>query len=265
MIQIGISSAGFYGRMETEEAAAYMTRFPADVCEIFLETHSEYNAAFGIQVRKALCGLKCVSVHPKGTQFEPDLFGESRRQKADALNIFENVCRAGEAIGAKYYVLHGPHSVVKPMALENIREMEARMGMLMDVAQVHGIQILWENVSWCAVRTPTDVRRLRERLPEIGFVLDVKQAYRVKTDPLAMIDAMGDRLCHIHVLDWDAQGNLTLPGQGIMDWQAMAERLRAVGYDGAIILEPYPAQTTDDAAVRQSLGFLREIFASASA
>jgi len=263
MIQIGTSSAGFYGRMETEEAAAYLTRFPVDACEIFLETHSEYSAAFGLQVRGALHGLECVSVHPKGTQFEPDLFGQSKRQIADALNIFENVCRAGEALGAKYYVFHGPNSPVRPMALDNIREMEARMGMLMDVARAHGIQILWENVSWCAVRTPADVRRLRERLPEIGFVLDVKQAYRAQTDPLAMIDAMGDRLRHIHVLDWDDRGNLTLPGQGVMDWRAMAERLRAIGYDGAVILEPYPAQTADEDAVRQSIAFLREVFVSA--
>ena len=263
MIQIGISSAGFYGRMETEEAAAYLTRFPVDRCEIFLETHSEYSAAFGRQAKDALHGLKCVSVHPKGTQFEPDLFGQSKRQTADAMNIFKNVCRAGEALGAKYYVFHGPNSPVRPMALDNIREMEARMEMLMDAAQAHGIQVLWENVSWCAVRTPEDVRRLRERLPEIGFVLDVKQAYRAQVDPLAMIDAMGEQLRHIHALDWDAQGRLTLPGKGIMDWRAMAERLRAIGYDGAIILEPYPAQTTDDDAVRQSLSFLREIFAPA--
>ena len=89
---VGMSSAAFYGRLETEDQAALLREFPVDVCEIFLETHSEYSAAFGAQVRERLAGLRCLSVHPKGTQFEQDLFGRSRRQAEDALRAFRGLC-----------------------------------------------------------------------------------------------------------------------------------------------------------------------------
>lgn len=34
-MKLGLSSAAFYGRMETEEAAAHLRDFPIEVCEIF--------------------------------------------------------------------------------------------------------------------------------------------------------------------------------------------------------------------------------------
>ena len=48
-MKLGMSGAVFYGRMETEDEAAHLTDFPLDVCEIFLETQSEYSASFGAQ------------------------------------------------------------------------------------------------------------------------------------------------------------------------------------------------------------------------
>ena len=113
---LGMSSAGFYGRMETEEEAAHLTEFPLDVCEIFLQTRSEYNAAFGQEVHTRLHGLPCLSVHPKGTQFEPDLFGQSPRQRQDGMETFAGVLDAGRALGSKWYVFHGPSGIQSPHA-----------------------------------------------------------------------------------------------------------------------------------------------------
>lgn len=256
-MKLGISSAGFYGRLETEQAAAYLTRFDVDACEIFLETHSEYTPAFGEEVRKRLAGLMCVSVHPKGTQFEPDIFGQSQRQVTDGLRSFEGVCRSGQALGARYYVFHGPNSPVRPIELEGIHHLKENVTLLIETAAKYGIELLWENVSWCALRTPAEVRRVRELFPDMGFVLDTKQAFRAGVDPLDMLDAMGERVRHIHALDWDARGRLTLPGQGIMDWDALFRRLRNIRYAGAVILEPYPWQTKDEEEVRRCLRFLR--------
>ena len=76
-MKLGMSSAVFYGYLETEDAAAALKDYGLQTCEVFLETHSEYSPAFGQTVRERLRGLPCVSVHPKGTQFEPDIFGQS--------------------------------------------------------------------------------------------------------------------------------------------------------------------------------------------
>lgn len=260
-MRIGMSSAAFYGQMETEDQAALLRTFPVDVCEIFLETHSEYSAIFGALVRERLAGVPCLSVHPKGTQFEQDLFGRSKRQAQDALEIFRHVCEAGQALGARYYVFHGPHSVSGRLRPSGVVELEERVTRLQEIAGKHGVELLWENVSWCAMREPEDVRELSERLPNMRFVLDVKQAMRAGVDPLAMLETMGQRVRHVHALDWDAQGRLCLPGQGVMDWRALARMLRALGYDGAVILEPYEWLSGDREALRRSLDFLRETMA----
>ena len=258
-MSIGMSSAAFYGTGETEDQAAMLRDYPVEVCEVFLQTHSEYNAAFGALVKERLAGLPCVSVHPKGgTQFELDIFGRSDRQGRDAMGLYERVCEAGEALGARYYVLHGPFSVSGRLRVERIYRLRERVLRMRAVAESHGIEMLWENVNWCALRDAEDVRMMADILPEQRFVLDVKQAYRADTTPFALLEAMGDRVRHVHALDVDAGGKLCLPGQGVTDWKALTRELRDRGYDGAVILEPYDWMARDPEALRRSLDFLQE-------
>ena len=257
-MKLGMSSAAFYGQMETEDQAALLRTFPAEVCEVFLETHSEYTAAFGALVRERLAGMPCLSVHPKGTQFEQDLFGRSKRQEQDALRAFRGVCEAGQALGARYYVFHGPFAVSGPMRPGAIFEVEKRVAHLRAIAFDHGLELLWENVSWCAMSRMEDVREIAAMFPDMGFVLDVKQALRAGVEPIRMLEAMGEHIRHVHVLDWGSDGSLCLPGQGTVDWRAIMRALRAQGYEGAVVLEPYEWMTHDHAAVRQSLDYLRE-------
>lgn len=255
-MRLGLSSAAFYGRMETEDAAAHVLDFPVQACEVFLETFSEYTASFGTEVRQRLGGLYCPSVHAKGTQFEPELFGRSMRQAEDALRIFAGVCDAGQALGAKYYVFHGPGNARNAMPPDKVRALQERFGRMREIAARRGMEVLWENVSWCSIRTPEDVRRARELLPGLGFVLDVKQTMQGGVDVLDMIDAMGSDIRHVHVLDWDAKVVLKLPGEGVVDWPGILHSLKAVGYDGVILLEPYDYQARDEDALRRSIEYL---------
>jgi len=68
---------------------------------------------------------------------------------------------------------------------------------------------------------------------------------------------MGRDIRHVHVLDWNEQGDLCLPGEGIVDWAGVLHALRNVGYDGTILLEPYEYLARDEAALRKSLAYLR--------
>lgn len=257
-MKLGLSSASFYGRLETEDAAQHLADFDLDTCEVFLETFSEYSSDFGRTVRSRLGGLPCGSVHPKGTQFESDLFGRSARQRADALRIFTGVCEAGQAIGAKYYVMHGPGMINSRVVPERIHLLTVIVPQLQSIAHARGMEVLWENVSWCAVSTPENVRQLLDCLPEMNFVLDTKQAFRAGQDPLEILSAMGRHIRHVHALDWDADGKLALPGQGIMDWPRLMHQLRDLGFDGNVILEPYAWMAEDEDQLRRSLDFLRK-------
>ena len=46
-MRLGLSSAAFYGRREVEDSAALLPGYGLDVCEVFLNSFSEYNTTFG--------------------------------------------------------------------------------------------------------------------------------------------------------------------------------------------------------------------------
>lgn len=222
-MKIGLSSAAYYGQLETDDAAAHIAELPLDTCEVFLETPSEYTTDFTFRMRYNMNNFPVTSVHPLGTQFEPQLFGRAARQSDDAFAMFANVCRAAESLGAAYYIFHGPFGVRGHLSPANIPFLEERFDQMRERAARHHLRVLWESVSWCSVATPEDVRLL-------------------------------------HVLDWTADGKLCLPGRGVFDWQQFARVLREDGFDGAVILEPYAQLVESEQALLESIRFLRGVF-----
>ena len=256
-MRLGLTTAAFYGRMETEEAGALLAAMDLDCCEVFLESFSEYGAAFGTLVKRALGGLPVHSVHPKGTQFEDGLFGRSPRQRADALRIFESVLAAGQALGAAAYVFHGMPDLHQRGLGPDMRTHAGTVRALCELAGSYGMRLAWENVWWCQMAKPEHVERVRDAAPEAGFVLDVKQALHIGVDPTAFLPAMRGRLLNVHVCDVDAAGALCLPGQGVFDFAPFFSALRAHGYDGPVILEPYAHLFSDPKEIEAALAALR--------
>ena len=257
-MKLGLSTAAYYGRMETEEAGALIAAMGLDCCEVFLECASEYTAAFGAEVRRALGGLPATSVHPMGTQFESGLFGRSPRQRADSLRVFEGVLEAGRELGAGAYVFHGIPDVHRRGAGPDLREHAETARGLCGLARSYGMRMAWENVSWCQMSLPEHAAAVRAALPEAGFVLDIKQAFQSGRDPMAYLRAMGDRLLNVHVCDVDSAGGLCLPGRGVFDFAAFFGALRGQGYDGPVILEPYSRLFSRQSEILDALDVLRE-------
>ena len=203
-MKIGLSSAAYYGQLETDDAAAHIAELPLDTCEVFLETPSEYTTDFTFRMRYNMNNFPVTSVHPLGTQFEPQLFGRAARQSDDAFAMFANVCRAAESLGAAYYIFHGPFGVRGHLSPANIPFLEERFDQMRERAARHHLRVLWESVSWCSVATPEDVRLLLKRIPDVEFVLDTKQVHQAGVDPLDMLRAMRGHVRHLHVLENEA-------------------------------------------------------------
>jgi sugar phosphate isomerase/epimerase len=251
----------YYGVWETEDAIQKMQSFQIPCCEVFLETFSEYDPAFGRLLRSRLGGMAPVSMHTRMQHFEADLLGQSPRQRSDAYKLFGQALDTGAALGVKHYVYHGPQAIRGkhwPIAAwgEDLAQIRA-------VAAERGIDFCWETVSWCALNTPDCVTEARSACPDMGFVLDVKQTLETGYDPFAFIQAMGPNLRHVHVLDRDADGRYVFPGRGRFDFPRLASILKTTGYAGDIILEPYSEMARDESALRASLAYLRELFEEA--
>ena len=256
-MKLGMSTAAYYGRMETEEAGALLATMRLDCCEVFLECGSEYTAAFGVEVSRALGGLPVYSVHPTGTQFEGALFGRSPRERADALRLFEGVLAAGRALGAGLYVFHGIPDFHRRGTGPNMPFIADVARGLCACALGYGMRLAWENVWWCQMSRPEHVAMVRDALPDAHFVLDIKQALHIGLDPLDFLPVMGERLVNVHVCDFDASGALCLPGQGTVDFAALFRALRDHGYDGPVILEPYAHLFSKQSEIEAALAALR--------
>lgn len=258
-MKLGLSTAAYYGRYETEDAAAHIRgRFALDCVEVFLETRSEYSAAFGALVRERLDGLPATSVHPLGTAYENSVFGRSPRQREDAMELVCGVLDAAQALGAGTYVYHGNHSAKGTPIAPNFERYREGLSRMCAEAARRGVRICWENVWWCVMSNSERVRQVRALYPEIGFVLDVKQAMQGGHDAKEFVPVMGDRLTNVHVVDYDGAGNLCLPGQGTYDFRGFFAALRENGYDGPVILEPYATMFSRDEELEAAIAYLRD-------
>ena len=257
-MRIGMSTAAYYGRMETEESAALIASLGVPCCEAFLQTESEYLPSFGLKLRQMAGGMDVVSVHNRTFHFESDLLGQSPRQRADGFLMLETFLQTAQLLGAHVYVYHGPPRLRganptldrwQPFMEEAIARCKAR-----------GVRLCWETVSWAWLNSMERIDEFARRWPEVGFTLDVKQVMELGLEPARVAERMGERLCHVHMLDYDENGRHALPGRGSSDFRAFSKALRAVEYQGDIILEPYAGQTEDTGEVLRSLEWLRETF-----
>ena len=258
-MRIGISTGAFYGQQETEEAAARLASLAPSCAEVFLQSYSEYSAGFARLVRERLGGVPAVSVHAILHHFECGLYSFSARQREESFAWLTRFLDAAQALDVGVYVYHGParHRGAGVPPVERWRPGVERV---LQMCQARGISLAWETVSWCWLCSLESLRALRKAFPRLRFTLDTKQLFTLGLDPVDFVDALGDSLCHVHILDHDEQGRYALPGAGVHDFAELARALEQNGYRGDIILEPYGLTAQDDTKLRASLDWLRETF-----
>ena len=257
-MKLGLSTAAFYGRWETEEAAKRIGGMPVDCAEAFLQTGSEYERSFARLVRENFGPVRCTSVHPSGIQFENQMFGRSQRQRQDAFDAFCRVLDATAELGASYYVYHGWSTTQLSPRPFNLQANADMLAVMSEEAKKRGVTMAWENVFWCQLTNIERIRQVMDAAPNVRFTLDIKQAMRAGEDPIEMARVMGERLVNVHVCDWKENGKLCLPGEGCFDFDAFFAQLREQNYQGPVILEPYLALIESDEALMHALTYLKK-------
>ncbi|HWR22824.1 MAG TPA: sugar phosphate isomerase/epimerase [Feifaniaceae bacterium] len=266
-MQVGISTASLFNRYDLEDAPAHMKTMGASICEIFLNTFSEYEDGFVQALKKRVdeSGLQVYSVHPMGTQFEPQLFSIHRRQREDAKKIFEQVLRAGKTLNATCYVMHGPsglNGAVRNMDLARIGPIVQE---LCGLAAAYSLTLAWENVSWCLFHTPSYGLMLLEatKADDLRFTLDIKQAARSGYAPEDYIEAVGEYLVNLHVCDYKRTSERivpVLPGEGECNLFTLGQALKAKGYSGPAFVEVYSDMYADEAELKRCYDYVKACF-----
>lgn len=230
--------------------------------EVFLTSFSEYGYPYAELLKERKGSLRVNSVHDLNTQFEPQLFNANPRVKEDAYGWLGKVMESAQALGAPYYTFHGTARMKRAARLEgadNYPNMIARFQEISEFCGKYGVKLCLENVEWATYNRPGVFSRLAEAVPNLGGVLDIKQA-RISEYPYeAYLQEMGARITHAHVSDIDEQGKICLPGKGTFDFDTLVKRLKDVGFDGALIVEVYTGDYGKAEELKRSCEYLDEI------
>lgn len=143
--------------------------------------------------------------------------------------------------------------VERELALETL---ERNLWKTADAFELLGIRVLCEAINpldmpGFLVNTPEDLQRLLERVdhPNCQAQLDLYHMARQALDIAAGIRLLGVRIGHVQFADCPGRG---APGSGTLDFAALLEALRSVGYRGWLAAE-YRPEGQDTAA---GLGWL---------
>ena len=100
----GVSTASLFLREFNEDALTVLNGLGVRSTEVFLTTFSEYTEEFARLLLARRGALKVNSVHLLNTQFEPQLFGQHPRAKADAFRILDGAMASLSAVAGSVLV-----------------------------------------------------------------------------------------------------------------------------------------------------------------
>ena len=167
---------------------------------------------------------------------------ESAEMKAEAVRLFRLNCAFAEELAIPRMVLH----------LWGGRTSDSHIGFnietlpeLSEIARSHGVRLLIENVPSSSGDPLSNWKRLLPSLGDGGLIFDSRfgqlhgQIAETLTDP-----AVTPRIEHVHISDYggglrdfSALRPILHPGEGTIDFPALAALLDGMGYAGSVTLE----------------------------
>ena len=179
----------------------------------------------------------------------------------------EKSAEMAAAVGADVVVVHPPFRWQRDYArtfVEGIAALEERTGVAFAVENMY---------PWRASRREMQVYAPGWDPAEHDYAnttLDLSHSATSRSDPVAMAEALGDRLRHIHLADGtgSAKDEHLIPGRGGQPCVALLEHLAGRGFTGHIVLEVNTRRATSRAErevdLMEALAFARLNFAASA-
>jgi len=123
----------------------------------------------------------------------------------------------------------------KELNVEGFRE-------LVKYSKDKGVQVLIENIDHGAFRSPSDIRYIMDRVPDLFMTLDIAHTFLNggMEKFRSYLTKFGGEILHLHAHDNDLNRDLHLPiGAGKIPWKDVAVELVSHNYRGTITLEPH--------------------------
>jgi len=261
-MKIGVSSAVLYPEV-SENAIAELVKSGFDTFEFFYNCEEEISQSFIKKVDAIRGDAEIISIHPY-TAFAENvlLFSDYKRRTEESIEKYKRVFETASKLGIKFFTLHGERlsGGFKAYGTELSDRSAETLSRLSSTAKQNGITLCLENVSWCKSSSVDYIRAVSDRVRDIGFTLDLKQARRAGVNYCEYIDAMGSKIKNIHVSDYDDNHDCILPGKGKFDFQKFKAEIEEIGYNGDVIIEVYSECFSRVSEIADAKCFLEENF-----
>lgn len=226
-MKLGISTACFFPMM-TELSPDLIAQLGFDKIEVFFNAEQELNLTYCSALAKKCTrkGIAVHSVHPHCSGYDSVLlFSPYDRRMGEGLALYRRIAKAARRLGAKVITFHGASRFFTKVDIDQYCNV---LSQLCAVCAEQGVMLAQENVSWCKSADPDFLYELAQRISpdQLGFVLDVKQAVRAGVAVSRYLEAMGDRICTVHLSDHDDTRPCLVPGEGEMDYPSFFQALR---------------------------------------
>ena len=255
---VGASTANFYP-MLTEESLELLIRLGFQDIEVFVNAESEIENGYLDELRRRAddAQVRIRSLHPYISAVEPYLlFSAYQRRFEDGCGIYHRLFAAAERLGAKIVVMHGDR-------VEGVLPQEESIGRyerLYDIGQEYGVTLAQENVLRYRSSGLEYLAAMRRQLGnKAHFVFDLKQSLRCGHRPEQVLDVMGDAVCHVHISDHKDEELCLVPGQGVTDYERLFSQLKALQYQGGLMLELYRNNFSTEKELTDGKHFLQHL------
>ena len=262
-MKTGVSTASLFLRKNNEEALPLLKNLGVKTTEVFLTSFSEYDSAFARLLCEKKGDLPVNSVHILNTQFEPQLFNAHPRVSGDAYAWLDKVLASAKVLGAPYYTFHGISRVKRASRSgegDNFPAIIKGFEKIISACEKQGVALCLENVEWASYNRVGFFSRIKDELPTLKTVLDIKQA-RISEYPYQRyLEEMGDRLAYLHISDLDERGKICLPSKkGVFDFDTLIKRLKDSGFDGALLIEVYAGDYGGEEELKIACEYIDEL------
>lgn len=266
-VQIGITATEFPDTA-LETIFKKTKEYGADCIELVQKKNIEMKDVDEVKRLVAKYGIKIASIN----NFFANLDESSPDKVKEAQNLFMESIEMAEALKTKFIVTY--------CFCEKFDRLENYMNNLRPVLQVceeKGIVLALENEPGGITRTAKGILRVVEELnsPYFGINYDPDNFYNGGEEgfPYAY-EILKERIVYIHVKDsvkYDKEvygtkdkvlhrmiDAMCVPiGEGALNWQAIAKRIKENGYDGFLIIEPHTIPEKLDTTFKKGIQYLR--------
>jgi sugar phosphate isomerase/epimerase len=262
--KVGLSTASVYPE-GTPVAFELAAKLGYDGVEVMVWTDPVSQDPYALQRLSQHYGVAILAIHA------PCLIITQRVWSPDPWTKLQKARFAAELLDADTVVVHPPFRWQRDYA-RGFREGVRRLANETDVRfavenmfplRVRGREISAYQPSWDVAASAASLRAEHVAEPYRDYTLDLSHTAVSKSDALAMLEAMGDRLTHLHIADGTGapRDEHLVPGRGSQPCAEVLERLAARGFEGNVIVEINTRRALDraerEADLAEALAFCR--------